>query len=558
MTVTPYRHPVTKAPQPSLKPLYQSTIQATLPPSLLAPRGTVAAADLAGQIKTLEAQIEHALHTRAKIISLAIASDAIDPLQVLRKFGKSDQPNFYFEKQDFHRSGYALELTQGYSFIALESALTYTTDSSAIFSSNTASYSNKALSFNTESFSNTTSSSNTASSNAKSKQHRFEQAKQFIQTLLQQSALVGSAEVRLAGPHFFCNFTFADQIEQDCFPAARVVLPKWQVSRQGDRSYVTANFVPDYSCDPTAAQLLQDFEEFLTQLPQGETGEPSCELPHYPEATACVAQPEQFTQAVQRGLEAIAAGDLDKIVLAHPLDVTLPSSFDRVAALERLRHHYPDCYRFLASNGQGQHFIGASPERLVSLDQQQLRADTLAGSAPRGTTPHQDAALAQQLLQSPKERHEHQIVLEFITTALQQLHLTPHQAELGLLQLSNIQHLHTPVSAQVPPDLHLLDIVAQLHPTPAVAGLCRQTQSRQLACELIRQWEGFERSLYAAPIGWVDHQGNGEFAVGIRSALIDGNSARLFAGAGIVAGSDPQQELAEVNLKLQALLSVLV
>jgi menaquinone-specific isochorismate synthase len=121
------------------------------------------------------------------------------------------------------------------------------------------------------------------------------------------------------------------------------------------------------------------------------------------------------------------------------------------------------------------------------------------------------------------------------------------------LQLSNIQHLQTPIHASVPAHVHLLDVVAELHPTPAVAGV-----PREIACDIIRRHERFERSLYAAPIGWVDHQGNGEFAVGIRSALINGQEARLYAGAGIVAGSDPDRELAEIQLKLQALLNALV
>ncbi len=149
--------------------------------------------------------------------------------------------------------------------------------------------------------------------------------------------------------------------------------------------------------------------------------------------------------------------------------------------------------------------------------------------------------------------HEHQVVIEFITRQLGQLGLEPQPFPLRLLQLSNIQHLQTPIHARVPANIHLLDAVAELHPTPAVAGV-----PRKIACDHIRRYESFERSLYAAPIGWVDHQGNGEFAVGIRSALINGCHARLYAGAGIVEGSDPDRELAEVQLKLQALLAALV
>ena len=136
---------------------------------------------------------------------------------------------------------------------------------------------------------------------------------------------------------------------------------------------------------------------------------------------------------------------------------------------------------------------------------------------------------------------------------LRSLGLKPQQLPLQLLRLSNIQHLWTPIYAHLPADIEPLEIVAQLHPTPAVAGVPTET-----ACEKIRHYEKFDRSLYAAPLGWVDDRGNSEFIVGIRSALIDGDCARLYAGAGIVSGSNPAKEFAEVQLKLESLLEALV
>ena len=145
------------------------------------------------------------------------------------------------------------------------------------------------------------------------------------------------------------------------------------------------------------------------------------------------------------------------------------------------------------------------------------------------------------------------MVIDFITQRLLELGLRSQMLVPGLRKLSNIQHLWTPIQAIVPNWVHPLQIVAQLHPTPAVAGA-----DRNIACSQIQRYESFERGLYAAPLGWVDGSGNCEFIVGIRSALIDGKSARLYAGAGIVAGSDPDKELAEIQLKLQALLKALV
>ncbi|GAB4140357.1 MAG: hypothetical protein Fur0046_15880 [Cyanobacteria bacterium J069] len=261
-----------------------------------------------------------------------------------------------------------------------------------------------------------------------------------------------------------------------------------------------------------------------------------------------------FQKAVTSALHSIHKNHLQKLVLSHAVDVISRRPFEWLFSLHNLRQIYPDCCIFSVNQGTGKTFIGASPERLVSVRNQQLTTDALAGSAPRGRTAREDAAFAQLLMSTPKEQHEHQVVVDFLRDRLFQLGLSPQlPAAPDLLRLSNIQHLHTPIHAHLPAGLHPLELVDALHPTPAVAGL-----PRDIACEEIRRYEGFGRSLYAAPLGWVDAAGNAEFIVGIRSAMLGGDRARLYAGAGIVAGSDPARELAEVKLKLQALLKALV
>jgi menaquinone-specific isochorismate synthase len=180
--------------------------------------------------------------------------------------------------------------------------------------------------------------------------------------------------------------------------------------------------------------------------------------------------------------------------------------------------------------------------------------DALAGSAPRGRNPREDRQLALRLVNSRKEQGEHRMVVDFLASQLEGLGLCPQYPNRpSLLRLSNIQHLHTPIQAMVSGPTHPLHMVEALHPTPAVAGVPTQD-----AFEQIHAYEQFDRGLYAAPLGWVDTQGNSEFIVGIRSALIDNNWARLYAGAGIVAGSDPEREWAEINLKFRALSEALV
>jgi menaquinone-specific isochorismate synthase len=219
-----------------------------------------------------------------------------------------------------------------------------------------------------------------------------------------------------------------------------------------------------------------------------------------------------------------------------------------------LRQRHADCHIFSTANGNGQVFLGASPERLLRIRDRTLYTEAIAGSAPRGTTAAEDEQLGQTLSSSLKELHEHQLVVNFISQQLTQLGLEPQRSPFPrLLKLLNIQHLHTPIHANLTPELNALEVLALLHPTPAVAGVPQAP-----ACALIQQQESFQRSLYAAPLGWINHRGDSEFIVGIRSALLDGSVSRLYAGAGIVRGSHPDQEMSEIELKLQTLLTALL
>jgi menaquinone-specific isochorismate synthase len=222
--------------------------------------------------------------------------------------------------------------------------------------------------------------------------------------------------------------------------------------------------------------------------------------------------------------------------------------------LNGLRERFPGCYSFSVANGRGQSFIGASPERLVRVSKGVLETEALAGSARRGQGAREDAALGAALLASEKDRREHVHVLDSIRRRLEPLGLAlDFPAQPVLRKLANVQHLYTPVSAALPEGVSLLAALAQLHPTPAVGGT-----PREAAVGRIGALEGFSRGLYAGAIGWVNARGGGEFLVGIRSALIDGETARVYAGAGIVAGSDTEREFAETELKFHAMRDALL
>jgi len=241
---------------------------------------------------------------------------------------------------------------------------------------------------------------------------------------------------------------------------------------------------------------------------------------------------------------------LQKVVLAREVVVESDRPFDRAAVLARLRTTYPGCFLFLVDG-----FLGASPELLVGRAGDVVRAQPMAGTAPRGGDPAADARLAAGLLASPTYRHEHQITIDMVhDTLLSWCSYLDYEAEPSVVGVANVQHLATLVEGRLSqPAPSVLELVAALHPTPAVNGW-----PRDLATEWIHEHEGFDRGRYAGAVGWVDAAGNGSWAVSIRCADVDGPRARVCAGNGIVADSDPETELVETQAKLQAMLAALI
>jgi isochorismate synthase len=243
----------------------------------------------------------------------------------------------------------------------------------------------------------------------------------------------------------------------------------------------------------------------------------------------------------------------DKVVLARGVRVTREGDpFDIEAVLHRLRVSYPESYVFAIQRGQ-RYFVGATPERLIRAQSGRLQTMALAGSAPRSIDEEEDRRIGEELLQSAKNKREHAIVVATIRDALLPL---CSQVEVAgaprLLRLRNIQHLQTPIAGQLLPEHCMLEAIQDLFPTPAVGGFPRQ---ESLAA--IRAEEGLDRGWYAGPIGWLDADGNGEFAVALRCGLIDGNQATLFAGCGIMADSNPESEYDESCWKFQVMLRAL-
>lgn len=385
---------------------------------------------------------------------------------------------------------------------------------------------------------------------------RFAQVKAFAEEILENTITVGDLKEAFTGPHFFTAFTFDDSVpEGAAFPAATVFLPRWQVSRSNGKYGAVANLKieADTDIDSLVMRVWGAYRKFgafdyLPDLAQGDTSaQPKVE-------TRRELAPDVYPAAVTRVLESIKQGAYEKIVLARGIELEADRPWQPLDTLNRLRERFAGCFTFSFSGDNASSFIGATPERLLQIRNGRLLTEAIAGSAPRGQTAGEDAKYACALLESEKDLHEHICVRDSILRRLEKVGVVGQaEANPQLLLLANVQHLRTRIEAEVGESVHLLDILLEMHPTPAVGG-----SPREKAVPCIADLEQIERGLYAGVVGWFNHLNEGEMIVGIRSALIEGKFARLYAGAGIVEGSDPEKEMRETEMKLRALLDVLV
>lgn len=380
---------------------------------------------------------------------------------------------------------------------------------------------------------------------------RMEQSRAFAAETLENTIVFGDLSRPFAGPHFFCGFTFSDFPGDDAlFEPGALFVPRWQVSRRGGYFGAVANLRidKDSDLDFEAQRVWAAHQKFSAFDYRGLPAAPMDEQALI--STREAGGEGAFRSAVRRALEEIRKGSFEKIVLARAIDLQMAQPYQPLVYLNRLREEFSGCYAFSFANGRGQSFIGVSPERLVRLRNGVVHTMALAGTARRGATAAEDAHLARSLLESDKDRREHRVVLEAIRRRLARLGLEAEAEENpSLMQLANVQHLWTPVAVRGVADRHILELVEQLHPTPAVGG-----SPRAITTQRIHDLEPFDRSLYAGALGFFDFRGEGEFVVAIRSALIEGKHARLYAGSGIVEGSDPALEHQETELKLKAML----
>ena len=433
-----------------------------------------------------------------KIVSISLPVGHLDPLAVLESIYEEDEPHFYCEQPQ-----------REFRLAAAESVAEFRTGGA----------------------------------------DRFREVQDWAEKLFARSIYAGEADLPMSGPRLLGGFTFLDEPgEESLFPGAYFFLPRWQVAGVEGAFTATANLVigPDENWPKEAQRVWAahaKFSHFSYASPV------AAQLPGTPGEMKEAGGARAYQEAVAAAVAEIRAGDYEKVVLARALDVSFGEKIHPLAALNHLRERYPACFNFSFSAGKGVSFLGATPERLLRTTPQRLHTEAIAGSIQRGRSAVEDATLAGQLMNSAKDRHEHQIVVQTILKRLRSLGLEPQEGRgPRLLTLSNVHHLRTPVEAARTEGVAPLDVLQSLHPTPAVGG-----KPLAAARAAIPRLEAFARGLYAGTIGHFNAKGESDFLVAIRAGQISGERLRLYAGAGIVADSDPRREWQETELKFKAL-----
>ena len=372
---------------------------------------------------------------------------------------------------------------------------------------------------------------------------RFERARAALATLAESSSS--------RGPIAFTSLTF----DEDDDASVMVVPQVCVLRRRGVTWRITAG-EPEPAVPGARTGSATVAEAGGTQAGGTQTGGAEASGADRPRYAGSTVRDDRWLEAVAAALTAIDAGAYAKVVLARDLHLWSKQPFDIPRLLRDLAARFPSCMTFLVD-----HLVGASPELLLRRNGDTIASRVLAGTAPRGADLAEDAALGAALLASDKDLREHDLALRSAVEVLAPICSTLGVPEgPNLVRLENVQHLGSDLTGTLRSgtedgqgdDAHMLSLLARLHPTAAVGGAPRAE-----AVAAIRELEGMSRGRYAGPVGWCTSDGDGEFAIALRCAEVRGDRARLFAGAGIVAGSLPESELTETWLKLRAMTGVL-
>ena len=380
---------------------------------------------------------------------------------------------------------------------------------------------------------------------------RFESIEKQWEEIVDRSIVHADTIESATGPIMFGGFSFDSNKSSSLlwahFGDNFFYVPQYILTVRNNCTYLTINIW----CSPNS-----DIATCMKKLQHDEVLMDQSKEKHLHNVNVCKSiqeiEPDIWKKTVADAVSTIKETAINKIVLARELRLTFENNIESEVVLQRLLEEQPTSFIYSLEVGSNC-FVGASPERLVKKEKNHILSTCLAGSIARGKTKEEDDSLGKQLLHDPKNLMEHQFVVSMIQEALQtECNAVSVPNTPNLMKIKHIQHLYTPVTAECDKQLSILRLVEKLHPTPALGGLPQKE-----AVKWIAEHESLERGFYAAPIGWIDVYGNGEFAVGIRCALLQGKEASLFAGCGIVKDSTPEAEYEETWIKFQPMLNAL-
>lgn len=377
---------------------------------------------------------------------------------------------------------------------------------------------------------------------------RFKKIEEEWKGIIASSVIDNPYDIPGTGPLLFGGFSFDPySIKEDIWQPygdALFYLPEYMLTKYREDSYITVNLISDRKDKQTnlkrleakISKVIPPEQEFNFSPPEVE-GEKAIAVDGWLKAVGDVVKDLKESPS------------LDKVVLSRKLQLDLSMPISSEFLLEQLKHQQPDSFIFLLENEKSV-FTGASPERLVKKTGDRVLSASLAGSIGRDAVPEKDEEFGRCLLNDEKNLYEHALVVKMIKESLQSC-CTSLQVpdEPQLLKTSYIQHLYTPVQGIAKPSSSIFRFVGSLHPTPALGGVPTKE-----AIDIIREKEKMDRGFYASPVGWTDYRDNGEFIVAIRSGLVKGKHAYLYAGCGLVADSVPEEELKETGIKLKPML----
>ena len=383
---------------------------------------------------------------------------------------------------------------------------------------------------------------------------RYAKITSQIRDLFARAYILGS-DNPLTAPRLFGGFAFRSDFTPDntwsIYTPAHFVLPHYQLVSIDGEMWLTIN--TQIPLDEQPAALIDDLKLALRQkIAQLKV----CERQLFDQRQSRLLNVKypmtgaMWAKMVNTATNRIRAGELNKVVLSRAAELQFAGRVNLLPILRYLAEHYAGCYRFLFEPRPHVAFYGASPELLARVNGRQIETMGLAGSIARGDSPEADRRLSHELLHSAKDRLEHQIVVDKIRDRLAPLTASLEIPPPGLLKLSNIQHIYTPIQGRLTRNAGVLSLVEALHPTPALGGDPRET-----AMTFIRQLEPIPRGWYGAPVGWIDSALDGQFAVAIRSAVAQESRVWVYSGAGIVEDSVPQKEWDETALKFRPMLN---